>query len=149
LNIQVFDQEKMSGKIRVRSDGRISLPLVNEIEAAGKTPSALTTELESSLKKVILSPQVTVSVEETSPLAISILGEVAKPGPQELPRGSGLLQALAGAGGLTTFAHKDRIFVQRLGPKPMRIHFTYEDLTRSVGRAASFRLRSGDVITVE
>jgi polysaccharide biosynthesis/export protein len=149
LNVQVFDQPTMSGKMRVRSDGRISLPLINEIQAAGKTPVALTTEVEASLKKLILVPKVTITVEESSPLSISILGEVGKPGPQLLPRGSGLAQALAGAGGLTNFAHKDRIYVVRTEPKPLRIHFTYDALTRAVGRAATFKLRSGDVIVVE
>lgn len=150
LNIQVFEQASMSGKSVVRSDGRITLALLNEIVAAGKTPATLKAELEGSLKKLILVPQVTVTVEESSPVSISILGEVAKPGPIQLPRGSGLAQALAAAGGLTTFADRDKIFVVRnSGPEPVRIHVTYDALTRAVGRAATFRLRSGDVIVVE
>ena len=149
LNAQgVFEPDKMSGKMRVRSDGRISIPLLNEVEAAGKTPAALTTEIETALKKTIINPQVTITVEETSPVSISILGEVAKPGPLELPRGSGLAQALAAAGGLTNFADRNKIFVNRTTP-PARIHFTYDQLTRAVGRAATFQLRTGDVIVVE
>ena len=148
LNIQVFEQTNMSGKSVVRSDGRITLALLNEVVAAGKTPAALKSELEASLKKLILVPQVTVTVEESSPLNISILGEVSKPGPLQLPRGSGLAQALAAAGGLTNFADRDKIFVNRTTP-PARIHFTYDQLTRAIGRAATFRLHSGDVIVVE
>ena len=149
LNVQVFEQEKISGKMRVRTDGRISLPLLNEIQAAGKTPTALGTEIENGLKKFIQVPRVTVAVEESSPLRISILGEVAQQGPKDLPRGAGVAQALAAAGGITAFADKDRIFVNRLNPQPARIHFTYDAVTRGVGRAAAFRLRPGDVVVVE
>ena len=149
LNIQVFEQKEMSGQFKVRSDGRIALPLVGEIEVAGKPPATVSTELQNALKKLILVPQVTVSVEQTSPLSVSIIGEVVKSGPLELPRGSGVLQAIASAGGLTTFAHKDRIFVLRKAPNPVRIHFTYDALTSGSGRAVTFRLRSGDVINVQ
>jgi polysaccharide biosynthesis/export protein len=151
LSIQVWDQDKMSAKMRVRSDGRISLPFLNDVDAAGKTPVKLAGELEAGLKSVILNPKVTVVVEESKPLtlSISVLGEVAKPGVQTLDPRAGVAQALASAGGLTTFAHKSRIFVSRPGPPPVRIHFTYEAITRAVGAAPSFRLRTGDVVVVE
>jgi polysaccharide biosynthesis/export protein len=151
LSIQVWDQDKMSAKMRVRSDGRISFPFVNDIEAAGKTPTKLAGDLEEGLKSVILTPRVTVVVEESKPptLSVSVLGEVAKPGVQALEPGAGVAQALAAAGGLTTFAHKSRIFVLRSSPQAIRIHFTYEALTSTAGRAPLFRLRSGDVVLVE
>jgi polysaccharide biosynthesis/export protein len=151
LSIQVWDQEKMSAKMRVRSDGRISFPFVNDIDAAGKTPVKLAGDLEEGLKSVILTPRVTVVVEESKlpTLSISVLGEVGKPGVQTLEPGAGVAQALAAAGGLTTFAHKGRIFVLRAGPPPTRIHFTYDGLTRTAGRAPLFQLRSGDVVVVE
>jgi polysaccharide export outer membrane protein len=149
LNIQVWDQAQMSGRMRVRNDGRVSLPFVNDAVAAGKSPSKLAADLEAGLKSVVLNPKVTVVVEESKPLTISVLGEVSKPGPQPLERETGVAQALAAAGGLTTFAHKDRIFVVRTAPEPARIHFTYEELTRRVGPASMFKLRPGDVIIVE
>ena len=149
LSVQVYEQPQMSGKMRVRSDGRITLPFVNDVVADGKTPEKLAAELEAGLKSVMLNPRVTVVVDESRPLTISVLGEVAKPGTQTFERGSGVAQALAAAGGLTSFAHKDRIFVQRGSPKPVRIHFTYDALTRKVGTAALFQLRAGDVIIVE
>jgi polysaccharide export outer membrane protein len=154
LSIQVWEQEKMSGRMRVRSDGRISLQLLNDVDAAGKTPVKLARDLEAGLKSIILNPMVTVVVEESKPptLTISVLGEVAKSGVQLLEPGAGVAQALAAAGGLTPFAHKDRIFVLRTGPQtstPTRIHFTYDALTRSVGKASQFQLRSGDVVVVE
>jgi polysaccharide export outer membrane protein len=151
LSIQVWDQEKMSAKVRVRSDGRISYPFLNDVNAAGKTPVKLAGDLEEGLKSVILNPKVTVVVEDSKPqtLNISVLGSVGKPGVQVLEPGAGVAQALAAAGGLTTFAHKDRIFVVRAGPPPARIHFTYEALTRTTGRALQFRLHSGDVVVVD
>ena len=71
LSIQVFNQENLSGRMRVRSDGRISLPLVNDIDAVGKAPAQLALELETLLKSTVLNPRVTVVVEESSPLSIS------------------------------------------------------------------------------
>ena len=149
LNIQVWDQEKMSARMRVRSDGRISLPFLNDVEAAGKTPVRLSQELEGGFKSVVINPKVTVVVEEPRPLSVSILGEVGKPGLHTVDPGAGVAQALAAAGGLNVFAHKDRIFVVRSVPQPTRIRFTYEALTRTLGQAPYFQLRTGDVIVVE
>jgi polysaccharide biosynthesis/export protein len=149
LGIQVWDQPQMSGKMKVRTDGRISVPFVSDVPAVGKTPSKLAADLEAGLKSVVLNPKVTVVVEEERPLTISVLGEVAKPGSQSFTRETGVAQALAAAGGLNNFAHKDRIYVVRAAPTPVRIHFTYDQLTRGVGVASQFRLRPGDVIVVE
>jgi polysaccharide biosynthesis/export protein len=151
LNIEVWEQPGMSGKMPVRTDGRISLPFLNDVEAAGKTPVQLAGEIETGLKSVILNPKVTVVVEESKPptLRISVLGEVTKPGVQVLEPGAGVAQALAAAGGLTAFAHRSRIFVLRAGPPTTRIHFTYEALTSTAGKAPLFRLRSGDVVVVD
>jgi polysaccharide export outer membrane protein len=149
LSIQVWDQAQMSGRMRVRSDGRVSLPLINDQDASGKTPAKLAADLEAALKSIVVNPKVTVVVEESRPLTVSVMGEVAKPGPLPFERNTGVAQALAAAGGLTNFAHKDRIFVVRTSPKPVRIRFTYEALTQSVGVASTFRLKPGDVVIVE
>ena len=149
LSVQVYSDDKASSRPRVRSDGRITLPFLNDIDAAGKTPITLTADIESGLKGVIVNPKVTVSVEESSPLSISVLGEVSKPGLQPLQYDAGVADALAAAGGLTPFADKDRIFVVRTRPEPVRIHFTYDALTHAIGRATLFRLKAGDVVIVE
>jgi polysaccharide export outer membrane protein len=149
LSVQVYSDERASGRGRVRPDGRISLPLLNDVEAAGKTPLKLAADIETSLKALLISPRVTVSVEESTPLSISVLGEVEKPGQQVLAHEAGVADALAAAGGLTRFAHKNRIYVVRSRPEPARIHFTYEALTQATGPASLFRLRAGDVIVVE
>lgn len=150
ISVQVWDQEKMSAHVRVRDDGQISLPFLNDVPAAGKTPVALARELEQRLRNLIVTPQVTVAVEERVPLRISVLGEVIEPGLHDLEPGAGVAQALAAAGGLKEFAHKDRVFVLRdSSVPPQRIRMTYGALTSAQGRAATLRLRAGDVVVVE
>lgn len=150
LNVQVWEQEKMSARVRVRTDGQISLPFLNDVPAAGKTPVALAKDLEERFKSFIVSPQVTVAVDEATPLRISVLGQVGEPGLHNLDPGAGVAQALAAAGGLKEYAHKDRIFVLRQGgTAPQRIRMTYEGVTGAQGRAAGLRLRTGDVVVVE
>lgn len=148
LGVQVWDQDQVSRRLRVRSDGRISLPLINDIEAAGRSPALLAREIELKLKKFIVSPQVTVLVEESKPLTVSVVGEVSKAGLYPLDAGAGVLQAIASAGGLNDFADRRRIFVLRQHPLT-RIRFTYKALVGAEGRAASFRLQNGDVVVVE
>jgi len=149
ISIQVFSDDKMSTKMRVRTDGRISMPLINEIDAAGKTPAKLGTDIEAKLKDLLQDPRVNVVVDESRPLTVSVLGEVSKPGTQTLERGAGVAEALAAAGGLSPFAHKDRIYVLRPGPPAQRIQFTYDNLIRPTGKAPLFRLKPGDMLVVE
>lgn len=152
LGIKVWNQESLTNRVRVREDGKVSLLLLHDVQAAGLTPQALAEQLQVKLKDYINNPVVTVSLEEARQLSIAVLGEVVRGGQQQLPTGSGVLQALAGAGGFTEYAKKDRIFVlrQQAGtPTPTRIRFTWEKLVHAEGRAPAFRLRSGDVVVVE
>ncbi|MBS1152532.1 MAG: wza3 [Myxococcaceae bacterium] len=151
LNVRVFQQDNMSARARVRNDGKISLPFLNDVTAAGFTPVVLGAQLQTRLKDFINNPVVTVSLEEVRQLSISVLGEVPRPGIYPLDVGSGVLQALAAAGGFTNFAYRD-VYVMRLmpfGEKPLRIRFDYQKLTRAEGKAAVFALRSGDTVLVE
>jgi polysaccharide export outer membrane protein len=154
LSVRVWNQESVSGRARVRPDGMISLPLVNDVQAAGVEPSTLAQQIQGKLQEFIVNPSVTVSVEEQAPFEISILGEVARPGVYRIEHDASVLKALALAGGLTQIAARDRVFVLRYGeaedPKvPTRIRFTYEALTRAEQGAARFGLRDGDVVVVE
>jgi polysaccharide export outer membrane protein len=157
LNVRVFAQEAISGKVKVRGDGKISLPLVKEQVAAGLTPTMLGKLLEAGLKAFVINPVVTVAVEETHPVDLSVLGEVARPGVYKLGDEADVLHMLALAGGLTPFARRDGIFVVRrvqgadrkTSSRALRIRFTYQALTRAEGRSASFRLQDGDVLVVE
>jgi len=155
ISVRVWNQETMSGRARVRNDGVISLPFVNDIEAAGLEPAMLARRIQAKLKEFVVNPIVTVSLEEPAPLEVSVVGEVMHPGVYRMDQDASVLKALANAGGFTTFAGRDRIFVLRHGDgpgdvlAPVRIRFTYEALAHAEGPAARFRLRSGDVVVVE
>ncbi|PTL75831.1 exopolysaccharide export protein EpsY [Vitiosangium sp. GDMCC 1.1324] len=152
LTVNVWNQRDISARIRVRDDGRISLPLLNDVDAAGQTPAALARAMEQKLKDLVANPVVTVIVDEAQPIKIAVLGEVRNPGKKMLESGSGLLQALSEAGGFTDYAREDAVYVLRREPgypAPVRIRFTYAALTRSEGTAPTFRLKTGDVVVVE
>ena len=149
LSIQVWEQEKMSTKGRVRADGKLSVPLLRDVAVAGKTPAVVTSELEAALKPFMLAPRVNVVVEELRPLTVSALGHVSRPGQYVMEQGAGVAQVLAAAGGLSPFAHKDRIFLLRGADRPERIRFRFQSLTDPSSLAARFRVQSGDVVVVE
>jgi polysaccharide export outer membrane protein len=151
LNIRIYDQDAISTHCRVSPDGKIAVPLVGEVEARGQSAAALAAQIAKRLKPFIVAPSVTITLEEAQPPKISLVGEVAHPGVFPITPGTGIVQALALAGGLTEFASHDGIFVLR--PRPakglLRIRIAYDDLTRGVGRGAAFQLQSGDTVVVE
>lgn len=155
LSVRVWNQEAMSvARTRVRDDGRISVPFLQDVEASNRTPAELATVLKARLQAFVVSPVVTVTLEDLRPLRIPVTGEVANPGIYEVDRKSGVLAALAAAGGLGEFARRDAVHVLRyqvaLGEvAPARIRLGYQALLRGERPAAAFRLREGDVVVVE
>ena len=152
LTVSVWNQREISSRVRVRDDGRISLPLINDVDAAGQTPAVLSRSIEQKLKDLVANPVVTVMVDEAQPLKIAVLGEVRNPGKKLLDPGSGVLQALSEAGGFTDYAREDALYVLRKEPgyaAPVRIRFTWAALSRSEGTGPSFRLKTGDIVVVE
>ena len=149
INIRVYDQDGLSSRGKIRTDGRLALPFVGEVVCAGKTPLALGQEIEGKLKVFIVSPRVIVNVEDSLPIVVSTLGELGTKGNLSLVPPATLIQALAQAGGPTEFADKDAIFVVRQKPVFRRIRFTYEELLTNKGGAATFPMRAGDVIVVQ
>jgi polysaccharide export outer membrane protein len=149
INVRVYNQDAMSAKVRVRADGRISLPFLGDIDAAGLPPTELSKRLQTLLKEFVVNPVVTVSLEEPRALEVYVAGEVARPGRYPLEPTASVLQAIAAAGGPTAFASPERIFVLRREPRPVRIRFQLEALTRNEKDAASFRLLGGDTVVVE
>jgi len=153
--VRVWSQDGMSVRTRVREDGFITLPFLNDVSVAGQQPAELARRLQTRLVEFIVNPIVTVSLEEKCPLQISVVGEVARPGLYQLDRSAGVLQALAIAGGVTAYADKERIFVLRQNhwadgnPSPARIRFSLVKLSRAEGRSGTFRLRAGDTVVVE
>jgi polysaccharide biosynthesis/export protein len=146
VSIVVFQQEAMSVKSRVRTDGKIAFPILGDVEMRGRRPADVKALLEGRLKEYVVTPHVTVSIEESLPVEVSVLGEVAHPGNFTLKPNAGVASALANAGGLTDYADKDRIFVVR---PPQRIRFTYKAIAHGEAPSATFLLEAGDVIVVE
>jgi polysaccharide export outer membrane protein len=151
LQVRVMGQDAVSARVKVRPDGKISVPLLRDVVAAGVTPAELARQVQEKLAKFIVNPSVTISLEEPRALMISVLGEVAKVGSYPLEQGSGVLEAMAVAGGPNQYATLDRIMVIRREPsgERVRIRFDYDALTQLRGAAATFRLQNGDVIVVE
>jgi len=150
ITIRVYQQPDMSTKTRVRNDGKVSVPFLNDIDAAGLTPVQLAQVLQTRLKEYINTPVVTISLDDPRPLSIPVTGEVVKPGVVLLDPGSGILAAIASASGLSPFATWNRIFVIRQVPAPpVRIRFDYHDLQAGDRKSLQFQLRAGDAVVVE
>jgi polysaccharide export outer membrane protein len=149
ISVKVYEQDALGTKSKVRPDGRIAMTFVGEVVVVGRHPLALAKELEARLKEFIVNPRVTVTVDESVPVTISMLGEVAKTGSLTVEPNAGLLQALALAGGPNDYADKSSIYVLRRSPDFRRIRFTYDALLQNENGAATFALRTGDVIVVE
>jgi polysaccharide export outer membrane protein len=149
IRIQVYEQEALTTQAKIRPDGRIALPFVGEIMAAGKHPMGLAQELEARLKEFIVSPRVIVNVEDARPITVIALGEIGHVGSITLDNSLGLLEALAQAGGISQFGDKSAIYVIRKTPEFRRIRFTYDALLQNQDGAGTFQLRTGDMIVVE
>jgi polysaccharide export outer membrane protein len=148
LDIHVLNEERVSGKVRVRPDGRVTLPLLGDMFVRGKTPLNLSRELETALQRYIKEPVVTLGLEETHSLRVTVLGEVAHPGVFVLPTNAGVMQALASAGGLTDFAERDSIYVLQ-SARNTRVRFKYDALLDNQAKSTGFVLLDGDVVAVE
>jgi polysaccharide biosynthesis/export protein len=149
ISIRVYQQPDMSTKTRVRNDGKVSMPLLNDVDAAGQTPAAFAQSLQVRLKQFMNAPVVTVSLDDPRPNTIPVTGEVTRPGVFQLDPGAGILTALASAGGLTPFASWSKIYVIRQVPAVVRIRFDYHDLRDGDRTSLQFQLRQGDAVVVE
>lgn len=149
ISVKVYEQDALGTKSKVRPDGRIAMTFVGEIVVVGRHPLALASELEARLKEFIVNPRVTVTIDDSVPITVSMLGEVGKTGSLTIEPNAGLLQALAQAGGPNDYADKSSIYVLRRSPDFRRIRFTYDALLQNENGAATFALRTGDVIVVE
>jgi len=149
ISIRVYEQDSLSGDVKIRRDGKIAMPLVGEVMVAGKRPLELSRELERLLKQFVVTPRVTINVASSAPISVTVVGEVSHIGVLTLEPPARLVEALAQAGGPGEFADKSRIFVLRQFPTYKRIRFKWDDLLRNEHGAAAFPLLTGDVIVVE
>ncbi len=149
LAINVWKEAELSRTVPVRPDGMISLPLVNDVKAAGLTPIQLAASITEKLRKFVTDPQVTVIVQTINSKKIHILGEVGRAGTFALLPDMTILQALAGAGGFTQYAKKSKIYVLRMEDgKQSKIPFNYDEVIKGKKPEQNILLKSGDTIVV-
>ncbi len=149
LRIDVWKEPDISRLVPVRPDGKITLPLLNDIQAAGLTPVQLSSKIAEGLKKYITSPQVTVGVTEINSRRIFVTGEVTRPGAFPLLPNMTVLQALSSSGGFTQFARLKNIYVLRTEDgKQVKHAFNYKDAVSGKHAEQNIILEGGDVIVV-
>lgn len=148
LQINVYKEADLTQALQVRPDGRITMPLIGDLAAAGQTPMQLQRRLADSLREYVANPVVTVMVVEVADRVVYVMGEVNTPGAVPLKGSMTVLQALAVAGGFKDFANKGGIKVLRkVGPDRVEtIPFSYKDSLR--GDAQPFYLAEGDTVVV-
>ncbi len=148
LQVTVWKEPTLSGTVPVRPDGMISLVLVGDLPAAGRTPMQLGDDISERLKKYIQDPVVTVVVLAVNSQKIFLIGEVGHVGPVMLTPGMTLLQAIAAAGGLSTFANSKHIYILRGVPgKQQKIPFNYKKALKGDNNQG-VSLQPGDTIVV-
>lgn len=149
LRIDVWREDQLTRTVPVRPDGKITLPLLNDVQAVGLTPMELAGVIRDELKKYVTNPQVTVSVSEINSRRIYVNGEVNKSGAYQLLPHMTVLQALSGSGGFTAFARVKSIYVLRNeNGKAIRIPFNYKEAITGKNLAQNIELQPGDVVVV-
>ncbi|MGC9158360.1 MAG: polysaccharide biosynthesis/export family protein [Terracidiphilus sp.] len=148
LNVTIFKQPTLSGPVLVRPDGMISIPLLGDVRAAGKTPLQLGAEITEKLRKYIQDPDVTVVMTQINSKIVYLIGEVNKPGPIVLTPDMTLLQAIATAGGLTLYANSKKIYILRRNDgKQVKLPVRYKQALRG-DASCNLTLNPDDTIVV-
>ncbi len=149
LDINVWKEPDVSRVVPVRPDGRISLPLINDVQAAGLSPQQLAGIVAEELRKFLNEPQVTVIVTAINSQRVFVVGEVLRAGAFPLLPGMTVLQALSSAGGFTTFADVKKIHVLRLRDgKHVELPFNYRDVLKGDNPDQNIKLEPGDTVVV-
>jgi polysaccharide export outer membrane protein len=150
LAINVWKEPDLSRSIPVRSDGRISMPLLGDLQAAGLTPLKLEQDIADKLQPYIAQPEVAVMVQQINSQKFNILGKVAKPGTYPLTNSATVLDAIALAGGCRDFAKQGSIYILRQTPDggESRISFNYKDVIKGKNTRQNIRLQPHDTIVV-
>lgn len=149
LRIDVWKEPDISRTIPVRPDGKITLPLLNDVQAAGMTAMQLAASLHDSFSKYLTNPQVTVTVTEINSRRVYLTGEIAHAGALPLLPGMTVLQALSSSGGFTQFARTKNIYVLRTEDgKQVKHPFNYKEVVKGNLQDQNILLQPGDVIVV-
>ncbi|MGH9406203.1 MAG: polysaccharide biosynthesis/export family protein [Terriglobia bacterium] len=146
LDVSVWQNADLSFKgLPVRPDGKISIPLLNDVQAAGLTAMQLSNAITAGLKSFVKDPQVTVVVAQVNSQRYYVLGEVAHPGAFPLLPGTTALQAIATAGGFTQFANEKKIYILRQGQK---LPFNYKQVVAGKDLQENIDLKPGDTVMI-
>jgi polysaccharide export outer membrane protein len=149
LDVNVWKEPDMTRIVPVRPDGKISLPLINDVQAAGLTPTQLANSVKEKLRKFLTDPQVTIIVTAINSQRVFVVGEVLRAGAFPLIPGMTVLQALASAGGFTTFADVKKIHVMRLvNGKHQELPFNYREVLKGDNQDQNIKLEPGDTVVV-
>jgi len=149
LDISVWKEPEVSRVVPVRPDGRVSLPLLSDVQAAGLTPTQLAARISEGLTEFIAGPQVTVIVTTINSQRIYIVGEMARPGTYPLVPGMTVLQALSNAGGFTLFADIKNIYILRQeNGKQVKYPFNFKDVIKGKKPEQNVGLKTGDTIII-
>ena len=149
LGILVWREPDVSGDVTVRSDGKITLPLVGEITAGGLSPEALRLELQTAAGRFVADANVTVVVRQINSRKVFITGEVAHPGAFPLIGPRSVLQLIALAGGLTEYANGDDIRIMRTERgRTNALKFNYKDVMKGKRLEQNVQLQPGDIVVV-
>jgi len=149
LDVVFWQEKEMSASVAVRPDGKISLPLLNEIQAAGRTPEQLRAAVTEAASKFVEGPTVTVVVKAINSRKVFITGQVGKPGPYPLIDATTVLQLISMAGGLNEYADSEDIRIVRTeNGKSNAQRFNYKDVSKGKNLTQNILLQPGDTIVV-
>jgi polysaccharide export outer membrane protein len=149
LGISVWREAELGKSVVIRPDGKVTFPLVGDVQAAGRTPRQLTEDLTKSIAKYIKEPVVTVVVEEINNFKVFVLGEVTVQGTLNLRRHTRLLEAIAMAGGVTQFADRSNVVLLRYQDgKEARTKIDYRKIVSGDKPELNVELKPGDTIIV-
>lgn len=149
LSIVYWKDKEMSADAKVRPDGRIALPLINEVQAAGLTPEQLQKRLTEESKKFMEDASITVVVREINSRKVFITGEVNKPGPYPLTSPTTVIQLISLAGGLRDYANAKNIVIMRSDAgKQVALKFNYKDVASGKNLKQNIELKPGDTVVV-
>jgi polysaccharide export outer membrane protein len=149
LQLSVWKETELTREVTVRFDGRITVPLLGDLDTTGKTPQQLAAEIATKLARYLASPQVTVGVSQANSARFYVMGQVAKPGEYTLSGQLTVLQALALSGGLKEFAKPEQIVILRtLRGSQVFLPFNYKRVEGGRDNSQNVVIRPGDTIIV-
>ena len=150
LFVNVWKEQELSRTVPVRPDGKITLPLIGDIQAGGLTPRKLQENIAESLRSYVSGPEVTVIVQEVKSLKFNIVGEISRPGSYPLNEPTTILDAIALGGGLRDFAKRTHIYVLRSNTdgSHSKLAFDYKAVIKGKNLSQNVELHPGDTIVI-